>query len=324
MRIALIFNALRPDTTGIYFERACRGLGLEVRRWPLDAIEEVPSGYDLYLRIDHGDDYEVRPPARLRPVVFYAIDTHLSHSWKKIRRIAPAYDRVFCAHRQGAERLRDASWLPVACDPELHGAAVVEDDAPQDYSRPPSVRPSCVADDPAAWDLAFVGTDCGVPRKFYLQALRERYPNSRIGVAAHTKIASIYRRSRIGFNYSIRREVNMRVFEVLAAKTLLITNALPEDDFDRLGFHERCELITYRRPGELLERIDEMLSRPEERRRIAAAGHEVVMARHTYRHRVRQMLSELGFSIPGRHVSSFEFRVSSSDISGAGHLKPGT
>ena len=284
MRVALLFNTTRSDTTGVYFERACRALGLETRHWPLDRLHEVPSGYDLYLRVDHGDDYTIPLPPQLRPRAFYAIDTHLRYSWKKIRRMAHAYDWIFCAQRDAAEQLPNASWLPLACDAQWHGAIGGK----------------------LVWDVAFVGTAGGIPRKFYLQALRERYAQSCIGAAEPARIASVWSRSRIGFNYSIHDEVNMRVFEVLAAKTLLITNALSRDDLDRLGLHDGRHLVLYRNPSELLKLIDDMLSHPEERTRIAEQGHAVVMTRHTYQHRVLALLTMLGFSISAGQASLAE------------------
>lgn len=269
-RLALIFNKTRPGTTGGYFERAFRSLGLSCDHWPLKELARIPASYELYLRIDHGDDYEVPWPERLRPAVFYAIDTHVRHSWPKIRRAAPCCDLVFCCHRDGAERL-GAEWLPVACDPDLHVAAPRERDL----------------------DVAFVGTDGGVPRKFYLQALRERYPNSAIGSAEYTRIGERYGRARIGFNYSIADDVNMRIFEVLAGSALLVTNALPHDDLHRLGLEEGTHYAAYRSPRELFTRIDHYLAHPEERRRIALAGHQAVLAQHTYRHRMEQLLQSV-------------------------------
>ena len=280
MRVALIFDKHREGTTGMYFERALRALGVACDHWWLRDAERIPAGYDLYLRVDHGDDYLVPLPERLRPSAFYAIDTHLPHSWKKIRRTAGWYDLVFCCHRDGAVRLPRAEWLPVACDPDLHG--------------PTGQLP--------AWDIGFVGTEGGIPRKFYLQALAERYPNSRIVQVPYTDMASIYSQSRIGFNYAISNDVNMRLFEVLAARTLLVTNALAGDDLQRLGLDEGRHLATFRTPAELFERIDHFLRHPEEARRIAQAGHEVVVRQHTYVHRMRQLLRHaaqaLGLPLP--------------------------
>ena len=141
MKLALIFNTTRPDTTGIYVARAFQALGIPADHWQLPDVARMPDDYDLYLRVDHGDDYLVALPATCRPSVFYAIDTHLPHSWKKIRRIAPRFDVVFCSHRAAVQPLRGAEWLPLGCDPQFHGGA---------------------AGGPAQYDVAFVGTEGGV------------------------------------------------------------------------------------------------------------------------------------------------------------------
>lgn len=269
MKLALIFDKTREDTTGIYFERACQSLQIPYDHWWLRDREQIPAEYDLYLRVDHGDDYTVSLPDRLRPAIFYAIDTHLPHSWSKIRRAAPQYDVVFCAQVEAAHRLRNGAWLPLASDPEHVGAPAAE----------------------STWDVGFVGTDGGVPRKFYLQALRERYRNSSIGRGDYTTLASIYSRCRIGFNYSIANDVNMRIFEILAAPTLLVTNALEGDAFHQLGLEDRKHLVLYRSPKELFELIEHFLAHPDERRQVAQAGHRVVMERHTYGHRLQRLLA---------------------------------
>lgn len=277
MRVALIFDKTRADTTGVYFERACHTLGVPYDHWWLRDAHDIPPAYDLYWRIDHGDDYTIPLPDRLRPAVFYAIDTHLSYNWRKIQRLARGYAIVFCAQAKAARQLPNGEWLPLACDQELHGT---------------------VPGSPPTWDVAFVGTDGGLPRKFYLQILRERYPNSFIGPADYTKMAAIYSQARLGFNYSIGREVNMRIFEVMAANTLLMTNAPEGDDLQRLGFEERRHLVCYRTPQQLLELMDHFLARPDERGAIARAGAALVRARHTYVHRVKQLLA-VAFSSTG-------------------------
>ncbi len=279
MKLALVFEELIEGTTGMYFRRACSALGLTSDHWRLREAASIPAGYDLYLRVDHGDGYTVELPAHCRPLAFYAIDTHLRHSWQKIQRIAPSCDMVFCCHADGARRLR-AEWLPVACDPDIHGSPVSE----------------------PVWDIGFVGSEGGVPRKFYLQALRERYPNHRIGGYVYSEMASIYSRAKIGFNYAIAEDVNMRVFEVLAAGTLLVTNAINGDDFHRLGLEDRRHLVFYRSPRELFELIDYYLAHPADRTRIARIGQQLVLERHTYAHRMKQLLTSvsrrLGVPLP--------------------------
>ncbi|MBI2093642.1 MAG: glycosyltransferase [Candidatus Omnitrophica bacterium] len=272
MRIALIFDKTRPDTTGTYFERAAKELGLQVEHWWLKEASQIPKAFDLYLRIDHGDDYLKPLPSALHPAVFYAIDTHLPHSWRKIRQMAKDYELVFCCHKSAAHRLRNAEWLPVGCDLSVH--------SPQGQAQ--------------VWDLAFVGNDGGLPRKFYLQMLRERYPNSFIGSADFTQLGRIYGQARIGFNYSIANDVNMRVFEVLAAQTLLVTNALRGNEFSQLGLEEGKHLVFYRSPQQLLDTIDYYLNHTQKRQAIARAGSAIVRQRHTYTHRLCQLLKRVG------------------------------
>jgi len=267
MRIALVFDKLRDDTIGIYFERACQALGVGYEHfWTRDA-NSIPAVYDLYLRIDHGD-YQHDLPDRLHPRIFYATDTHLPNSWRCIRQLARHYDLICCVHRDGAKRLPDSVWVPVACDPALHQV--------------PSM--------PRHWDVAFVGTEGGVPRKFYLQALRERYPNSFIGHAPHTDLGRFYGQAKIGFNYSIRHDINMRMFEILCAGALLVTNRLPHDNMESLGFLERIHYVTYQRPQELFALVDYYLSHDRERGAIAQQGKAHAQRHHTYRHRLQQIL----------------------------------
>ncbi len=278
-RVAVIFEYERPGTTGMYWERALRALGVACDHWRLADAARIPPEYALYVRIDHGDDYAVRLPAALRPSVFYAIDTHLPHSWRKIRRAAGWYDLIAYCHLEAAERTGGA-WIPVGCDPELHGAV-------------PGER---------RYDVAFVGTEGGIPRKFLLQALRERYPRNFIGGAPHDGMAAIYSRSRIGFDYAINNDVNMRVFEVMAAGALLVTNPVRPDGFQRLGLEGGRHLRFYHSPRELFEVIDEALVAPAAAQQVADAGRQLVLARHTYAHRVRQLLvlveERLGVRIP--------------------------
>ena len=268
MRLALIFNRGRPDTTGGYFVRAAQALGIACESWELRDAEQIPATADLYVRVDHGDDYLATLPPRLRPAVFYAIDTHLAHSWKKIRASAPRYDLVCCAQRAAAIQLPNGMWLPLACDPSLS-----ESGAPS-----------------GPWDVAFVGTDGGNPRKFILQALRERYPRSFIGAASHAHLMPIYGQARIGFNYAIRNEVNMRLFEVLGAGSVLVTNMLAHDDLEQLGLQDGVHLVCYRWPSEIMERVDALLADAPRCRRIAQAGQAVARQRHTYVHRLQQLL----------------------------------
>ena len=134
----------------------------------------------------------------LRPSVFWAIDTHVN--FDSCLRKARGFDLVFAAQRDGAERLRragiaSASWLPLACDPEIHR----KHDIAKQY------------------DVAFVGNVFPGPREELLELIRRRYRNAFIGQCYFDDMARTYSAARIVFNRSIRNDVNMRVFEASRA-----------------------------------------------------------------------------------------------------------
>lgn len=292
MRIAVIFNTTRPDTCGIYFLKAFRALGHEAAHCAFDDAGGLDAPQDLYVRIDDGDRYEEGLPPRCRPSAYWISDTHLPKVMRKVLRGARRYDAVFCAMRRGTEQLNaagiDAEWIQGgACDPELHRRI----DAERRY------------------DIGFVGTDGGSPRKFYLQALRERYPNSVIGLAPHERMSELYSRSKIGFNYCPSQDtLTMRCFEIMACGALLLLNEVPGHTHEAMGMSPGVHFALYRSPSELFSLIERFLSHEDERRRIAEAGYQATLAGHTYVHRVRRMGAILATRFGGRFHINFASR----------------
>ena len=277
MKLALIFNKEREDTIGLYFERAAAELGIEYGHfWTND--ENIPAGYGLYLRIDHGD-YKYDIPGHLKPSAFYAIDTHLEKPYKKIKEQARHYGFVFCAQKSGVEKLKKdtgikAEWIPIACDPEAHKDLKIG----------------------RKLDVAFIGTEGKRNlRGKLLDMLARRYPNSYIGRADSRLISNIYSGAKIGFNYSINNDINMRMFEVLSCGALLITNRLPAGSGFSELFSDGKNAVTYGSTGELLKKIDHYLSRAEDRERIAGAGHALAIGKYTYKDRLKRMLEACGW-----------------------------
>jgi glycosyltransferase involved in cell wall biosynthesis len=274
-RVALIFDDhIRPDTTGVYVHRALAEL-VDVVQFQPGQGEDIPvSGFDLYLSID--DDTEHRLPDALRPRAYWAIDTHRDFPARFQRALAS--DFVFAAQRDGAERLRaagvsSASWLPLACDPEIH----------------------CRHDVPTQFDVSFVGHTCPGPRDELLELIRRNFPNHFIGQAYFDEMARIYSASRIVFNRSIKNDVNMRVFEALACGSLLVTNDLTDNGQAEL-FQDGVHAVMYREPHELRDKIRYYLAHEEERETIAAAGRAEALAKHTYRHRMERLLEQVAGS----------------------------
>jgi len=279
MRIALFFDKHLRGTAGRYFERAFDELGVPYDHYWTRQAHSGLRGYDLYVRIDHGD-YRYDLPSVLRPAIFYAIDTHLRKPWRAIRRQSYHYDLIFCAQREVLRFFRRAIWLPFGCDLELH-------------------RPLAF---PKQYDIAFVGTEGGLPRKLLLETLRERYPAHFIGHAHFTQMRQIYSQAKIGFHYiglqtNTSSYVSMRVLEVMACGSLLVTNQTPDGSLDCMGLRHQRELVCYHGFEDIFPTIDYYLSHEQERQRIADAGREAVRSHHTYRHRAQTLLAETSVAL---------------------------
>ena len=281
MKLALIYNCECPHTTGAYIEKVLKKSGIAYELFGVTDPAALRRGYDLYLRIDHGD-YKFDIPQDLRPAVFWVIDTHLKKPYKKIRRQIRHYDIVFCAQKEGAERLQketkvDCQWLALACDPEIHKKA----------------------DMPKKYDIGFVGRNAlKFDRGRHLELLKNRYPNSFIGQEDFTRMYQIYSAAKIGFNSSIANDINMRIFEIMACGCFLLTNAVKDNGFNEL-FEEGKHLVTFKNDSELFKLIDYYLHNEQEREAIARRGYELVVSRHTYFHRVQAMFNYLAFKFGG-------------------------
>jgi GT2 family glycosyltransferase/tetratricopeptide (TPR) repeat protein len=271
-RVAVIFdNTVRRDTTGIYCRRAL-GQFTEVEHFlPTELARLGRSRFDLYLAIDDGLNYPI--PGDLHPSAYWAIDTHLDFERELGR--ARVVDFVFAAQRDGAQRLRQegvttATWLPLACDPEIHGRQEV----------------------PERYDICFVGNLFPGPRDELLRLIQERFPNSFVGRRFFTEMARTYSESRIVFNRSLANDINMRVFEALASGSLVMTNELRENGQDEL-FRDGIHLATYRDAAELLDKILFYLGNPELRQRVAETGRQAVLAEHAYLNRMQAIVAAL-------------------------------
>lgn len=275
MKIAVIFGKERMDTTGIYFERALKTLGHEVRHfWPKD-MDSIRPEYDFYFRIDDGH-YDYCIPEKLGPRVYYVSDTHLKKPFKRIKKHISEgkYELVFCPMLKEIGVLRKRSsveviWMNFGCDPDIHKRLDIERN----------------------YNIGFVGNDGGIPRKFYLQEIRERYPNSFIGRADYREMSRIYSSSKIGFNLAIRGEcLTMRSYEIMACGAMLLMKRLRDDSAERSGFVDKKHLVVFDGPEDLFRLIDYYLKNEKERKQIAENGYNIITEKHTYKHRLAEMV----------------------------------
>jgi spore maturation protein CgeB len=104
----------------------------------------------------------------------------------------------------------------------------------------------------------------------------------------YENMAKVYSISKIGFNKSINKDLNMRIFEIMSCGTMLLTDKINNGMNDL--FVNKKHLVMYENEEELNELVQCYLENEEEREKIAREGQKEVHAKHTYEHRAKQIL----------------------------------
>lgn len=100
----------------------------------------------------------------------------------------------------------------------------------------------------------------------------------------------IYAHSKINLNLSIKGmegATPQRVMDITGAGGFAITNYC-EETLEL--FEEDKEIVTYKSPEELLEKVDYYLAHDEERKKIARAGYEKTLNCYTYDRKLTQLM----------------------------------
>jgi len=108
-----------------------------------------------------------------------------------------------------------------------------------------------------------------------------------------TETPHLYHRAKINLcliNPALDESVPLRVFDTLACGGFLLTEYRPV--FEEL-FEPGVHLDVFRDPKELSEKIEYYLAREDERKAIAQAGRQKVLAEHTFAPRIRQIMEWL-------------------------------
>jgi hypothetical protein len=232
--------------------------------------------YDLNLWVDWGEDgltgvLPYKPIECPKPMAYWASDTHLGYDYRLS--MAKKADYVFCAQKRAVEDMKrdgiaNPLWLPHAVEPLA-------------YPKSENVTKN--------FDVCFIGHVNSRNREEAIDRLFKEFPNFDYGQALFEKAAARYGNSKICFNISMLDDINMRCFEIMATGSFLLTNWIPTiGEFFEDGTH----LALYRSEEEMVEKARYYLAHDEEREKIAQAGYEEVMAKHTIQNRVDVILAE--------------------------------
>ncbi len=109
----------------------------------------------------------------------------------------------------------------------------------------------------------------------------------------YAEMPLVFKKSRINLNISLRSiksGMPLRAFDIMGSGGFLLSN-YQEDFFE--NFTPGIDFVYYESEEDLLQKINYYLNHEDERIAIAKNGHDQVAAAHTYRDRVREMLSGL-------------------------------
>ncbi len=239
-----------------------------------DVLDQLPAGWkpDVFLYVDTGLLYTMKNMSALNCLkACYFIDSHLAFDLHL--EIAENYDVVFTAHKPAVEMFKERGienvfWVPTACDPEIHGKK----------------------SDEKLYDIGFVGSP-NPERVHLLNKMKKRF-NTYYERCFLEKMSEVFSRSKIVFHKSVRNDLAMRVFEVLASGSLLLANEARGSGLADL-FQDRKHIVIYRNEKELMDLADYYLRNEAERKEIAVDGMEKVLKEHTYSHRAEEMVRTL-------------------------------
>ncbi|MBI4658956.1 MAG: glycosyltransferase [Verrucomicrobia bacterium] len=253
---------------------------------------KLPADFqpDLFVWIEQ---YDWNLPINLESLdcpkiaLFGDTHVHLRHpqKWETWLAYARLYDFVFVSfNRSHAKNFQEAGcsrvfWSPPALDPEVH----------------------CKLAADKIYPVSFVGSTYPPFHPDRIRLLKFLIGNQvdiYIDIKVLRDMSLVFSRSKIVLNRSMAADLNMRVFEALGSGSLLVTNRLPpEAGLDGL-FRDREHLVLYEEP-DLLELIRFYLEHDEARERIASAGHAEALRKHTYEHRVQEILRVVQQHGPG-------------------------
>ena len=166
--------------------------------------------------------------------------------------------------------LENIFWLPLACDPDIHGKT----------------------DQEKEWEVGFIGTvhDSENRRKTLLNKIGSLF-NLNCERKFMDEMAEHYSKSKIIFNNAINYDLNMRVFEAMCSGSLLITDHAKGSGLEDM-FLDKKHLVFYEDEN-IEDQISYYLKNEKERCDISEKGRREVLNNHTYLHRINDMIDTL-------------------------------
>lgn len=218
---------------------------------------------------------------------------------------APHYDFVFTAGMEAYEILKSIGierlfWLPFACDPDFHHPVKLTPEEIHEYSYDVvsiasihqdlysnrlATLTSLVDYKLGVWGPGGEDVAADSPLKPYIKGSNASYELwTKVYSASKIILSQHYRPTR-GFIPCY--QASPRVFEIMACGGFQIADNQP--DVLRL-FTDKEQLVIFNDNTQLKKIVRYYLTHADERLEIAKRGYEAVIKRHTYKHRINEMV----------------------------------
>lgn len=230
--------------------------------------------------------------------VLWTIDA--PREFQQILDAAPFYDFVFCGGTEAQEllaraRFKKIYWLPFACDPEVHKPMDMDSEEKKRWGSDVSFMGSYYPNrarilekiddsDLRIWGPGWDKLDHNSPLKkratdtqLKPEEWKKIFSSSKISIAIHFQDGE-----------TLCHQASPRVYEALACRSFLLVD--DQKDVKSL-FQDRKHLVIFKETEDLRQKITYYLDQSDERKKIASQGHEEIVHKHTYLHRMQEMFS---------------------------------
>ena len=304
--LILFIRSSHPFNTGSYYSRALRKCDVELEEICFDPDNasltvSLPKKkkWNFILICDSGRLPNLESLESYKcPKGFISIDSchKLSMHQEFIKR--HSFDHVWVAQKNAISSLGDkASWLPLAADEAIH---CYDPALLAKISIFSLVFKKIFLSQPSHYDIGMCAAPYPHRKKFEKLFKKNKWKTNfhyrkKFGTLATLELS----RCTLGFNAGAGfdgrhgKDINMRVFETMANGFCgLLTNIYDGLGFEDL-FDEGKHYIGYRSQEEAVEKAHYYIEHPSEALNIAKAGQRLVMERHLYVHRAREILKIL-------------------------------
>lgn len=287
-------NQGRNDGPPLYWWDTMKNqMGLDVTHLAPEGDISRFGGFDYTFWVDYGEDglpvdHTWKIPKNCGKTIYVCSDAHIDNGYRYEK--AKEFDYVFFNQKRFTEEYKPKKGQKVFFLPHAG--------SPTAYPKFDIVK---------KYDVGFIGhiqdikNYNGFTRTDFLDRMFREFPNFYFGTRNPVKpeanmfedASKHFGESRIALNISIKDDLNMRLFEILASGSFQLTNYLPT--LADIGLVDGEHIVTYKTLEEAVEKAKYYLEHEEEREKIAQAGYEWFSKQGTYQHRVEAVLKAVGY-----------------------------